>query len=1064
MSLINLQEDTQRIGYNVERMRLNELPKQPDLSGQRDRYMPDSRTGDVEKICDWISNSAELVLNVHGPAGVGKSTLARHLSDELLSDDRLGGSLFLGAFPTGTYGPETVIKMLARELGSIHIRAIPKILEAIDECHGAPLKIHLQKYILEPLQSLNHPRPLIIIVDAIDEWRDHPTFIQTLAHLNSSSAVVKFIITSRLDPHASRLPVDRVSMRAYFLQPVSTGIIEAYFNKRFNDAQWVYGRKPNADEVSRLADLSGGLPVWASTVVSLLLLPFNELLPHETLSEVLTSQRHVGSGEGPLADLYGNALKRLFPTPKLQMHFHQLFGATLVLQEPLSQADFASLVAMPSHLVGQIQSALSALQTRSPPPGLEKDIHPATALYHLSFLEFVQTLGLTCLKVLSTLPPSPSRQAHAYFSLTGLQRYAVKYWPHHVYNGTHRSNEQWSQTVHGSILREMTSATRRRWAAQFLKVLLPALQGGETDGEDGQEQEESMTSILRNSANLLDFLGGDYWGFQVALLEVATRLDGGNVGVWTELGECYHGRGEEIGSLNIREAGVVAFRHAVELLPGTHPDRSEALERLGMALQSCYELNGDVGILREAISQHRAALALNPDCPTLLKPLFYALLYLYVAVGDTEILEQSLSIFGEAYSFHAATDLDSQSTALNNLANVLEAVYLRRGNILALNKSVLLKRKALAICPARDYVLLQDLANGLQFLFRYDGNIVTLNESISLYRQALALLLPSHVEYPDVLNNLANSLVLLYEHNGDLGVVNEAISLSRQALLLLPIPRPYRFLTLDTLAKALHSLFLHNHDVETLKESISHHREAVELQPALHFDRSEYLNNFGKALHSLYVHDGDINALLESILLHRKALEIEPELGTWTSADGPMPTSESHDHTLMHTRGDINALLDSISLDREALAPQPARRIGRSDSLDNLAKALLSQFERDRDVAILDEAISLRRELLDLHPAGSRRRAGRKSDIANERLPEFERRPDMFPAPSMRLGGRDVDAGSSDTLIRRTLAEEREGEDDNEDALVEKVAERLAKGRTLGVGSRPAALKRYGTT
>ena len=50
-----------------------------------------------------------------------------------------------------------------------------------------------------------------------------------------------------------------------------------------------------------------------------------------------------------------------------------------------------------------------------------------------------------------------------------------------------------------------------------------------------------------------------------------------------------------------------------------------------------------------------------------------------------------------------------------------------------------------------------------------------------------------------------------------------------------------------------------------------------------------------------------------------------------------------------------------------------------------------------------------------------------------------------------------------DTLIRRTLQEERESEDDD-DMLVEKVAERLAMGRTLGPGQRPSALKRHGTS
>jgi len=62
----------------------------------------------------------------------------------------------------------------------------------------------------------------------------------------------------------------------------------------------------------------------------------------------------------------------------------------------------------------------------------------------------------------------------------------------------------------------------------------------------------------------------------------------------------------------------------------------------------------------------------------------------------------------------------------------------------------------------------------------------------------------------------------------------------------------------------------------------------------------------------------------------------------------------------------------------------------------------------------------------------------------------------------MKLSGREVDTGSMENLIRRTLSEERDGTGDD-DELVERVAERLAHGRTLGTGPRPAALKRFGT-
>lgn len=91
----------------------------------------------------------------------------------------------------------------------------------------------------------------------------------------------------------------------------------------------------------------------------------------------------------------------------------------------------------------------------------------------------------------------------------------------------------------------------------------------------------------------------------------------------------------------------------------------------------------------------------------------------------------------------------------------------------------------------------------------------------------------------------------------------------------------------------------------------------------------------------------------------------------------------------------------------------------------------------------------------------------RKSDIANERLPEFDPRASttIFPAPSMRLGGRDIDQGGLDKLIRRTL---REGSStvDDEDSIVKKVAEKVTEEVTgqLVPGTRPSALKRHGTT
>ena len=155
---------------------VNALPKTLSYVGRQDEYLPGSCSDDIKAIADWLEDPCQVVFWMHGGAGLGKSTLAHKIVDSLRVDDRLATFAFLHRGSSSD--PATVIQSMARELGVLHPQAIPQVATAVRTCISGHISLHeyIESYLINPIHSLSYPYPLVIVVDALDEWEHHKAF------------------------------------------------------------------------------------------------------------------------------------------------------------------------------------------------------------------------------------------------------------------------------------------------------------------------------------------------------------------------------------------------------------------------------------------------------------------------------------------------------------------------------------------------------------------------------------------------------------------------------------------------------------------------------------------------------------------------------------------------------------------------------------------------------------------------------------------------------------------------------------------------------------------------
>ncbi|KAJ3534870.1 hypothetical protein NMY22_g6731 [Coprinellus aureogranulatus] len=909
---------------------LDRLPKQPDTSSEWADYLGGSRDQEIGEIWNWVNNpgTGQLVLWIHAPAGLGKSTLARQLKHELQRHGRLGAAIFLSQLPLDSCGPETIVRLIGAEIGRTHRRAVSAIAEAVRTCHGASLETQLEKFILNPLCSLSLQEPLVILLDAVDEWRSSHHFVEQLRLFTPHASLVRFILLGRSEPrnHLHRY----ASIQPYALRPASEEVLQKYVERRFERVMWEYGRRPGTQEIMELVTMAEGLFVWLSTACSLLENTLSS--PQEALTAILYYRKGIGH-RSHLADLYSKALGLLFPHPEGQNDLGLFFGLTMVLREPLPIEAFSSLSGISVYTLKRITSTLLALQIRRP-GDFDVMIYPAVTLFHASFVEYLRTssrdsdvafpispylshshLSEACLRQLFSFLPTSRTLKTLY--LSAVQKYMVKYWAWHLSMGTPATTPnddgKWMKTPHSFIIRhDATLPLLLQWAFLYLKQHRP-IEGYEDPPVD------DVPSLMCAVASSLGGTVEDVILFKIPCLEVAVRLGHRDAANWRRLGSAYSRIADLIDLPDPIHRAVIAHQHAVYI----------------------------------------ARKARLRECAPYLYSLAYSLGTRATRVGAMEDLEKSILLLEDSLSNHCA-NLEDRSNALSLLAMCLGKRFNRLGRVQDLEQAIEINREVLSLCQHPDSFALNNLATSLHHRFMRLGSVSNLEESISLFREVLVLRPPGHLQRSYTLNSLASSLDDRSTNLGSIGDLEEAISLYREALQLRPKGHPKRPDTLNDLAGALYKRFKGTGAIGDVEESIALIREALALDPPGSPDRAPSLGGLAVFLKARYTVTGFFGDLEEAMSLDKEALSLCPPGHPRRS--GQLANMAVTLYLYFMKSGSRTYMEEAIALQREAVALCPLGHPDRSDRLRNLATALSNRFRVLGSPGDGDEAVALLRE------------------------------------------------------------------------------------------------------
>ncbi|KAG2340870.1 hypothetical protein BDR05DRAFT_1002248 [Suillus weaverae] len=332
-------------------------------------------------------HDAQMNIWLNGLAGVGKSTVAFTIAEEMKAAQRLVGTFFFSH--KHTQKAAAIIPTIAYQLALAFPRVREDIVKAIenDDSLLSPGKSHadqIRELVIKPLETLQFSQePYVIIIDALDECFPSEEAARLVTLLTDALAgpdlpVIHVIFTSR--PYAAAMPSgvyeiiltnrddDTIRDVRFFLR--------ASLDKTRTICPTVFGQPPITwpleDEFETLAFKAGGLFVYAAMAMKFISAAGHH--PQERLELLLREKSTVGAD---IDQLY----QQIIETSEDPLAHCRMLASIIHLSKPLT------LAALQDLFHADIQSLTAMLEAFS--PIILNDGVGNVEIYHASLHDFM---------------------------------------------------------------------------------------------------------------------------------------------------------------------------------------------------------------------------------------------------------------------------------------------------------------------------------------------------------------------------------------------------------------------------------------------------------------------------------------------------------------------------------------------------------------------------------------------------------------------------------------------------------------------------------------------------